>query len=143
MTLENFGNLNISQFIYQKRNEIPILNTVKITDYNWGRIDIIISQFCGNRIEYLPLLLDFNKIQNPFEIPIGKYIDIPDFDFIILNCKSFDIESEKIPGVNQSMDCKKVNRNLSVIINNIVESAPKLGALKKVTYNPDTGIIKF
>lgn len=144
MTYEELSSLKISEFIYNKRNEIPIINVVQITPYNWGRIDIIISQFCNNQIEYLPILFDFNKIINPFSIKMGRIIDIPDFDFIMLNCDIKDIDSQKIPGVNESMNCKEVNRNLSSLIgSDSIVTAPKLGALKKVTYNPNTGKIIF
>lgn len=152
MNLNQFGNNNqtISDYIYNNKESIPIVNVVKITPYLWGRLDIIINEYCDGVLEFLPILMDFNKLVNPFDLKIGQYLNIPDYQYVINSISLVDLGN--IPGVNNNMDCLEVNKDRETDMvtanNNTGKSRtvaiPKLNVnLKKVSYDTSTGKIRF
>lgn len=146
MFIDEFEETFVYQYIYENKNNIPILDTIKINDFLFGRFDIIINKYYHNKIEYLPLLLDFNNITNPIDVNIGRLIDIPDFDYVIQNLKKCNIfDNNIIPGVNNSMNNQEVN-NIKLTENNKSKTTaiPKLKITQKnVSYNKETGIITY
>lgn len=146
MFIENFDSVIVSKYIYNNRNKIPVIDVVKINDFLYGRLDIIVNRYYPGKMEYLPLLMDFNGITDPTDLNIGRLIEIPDFDWLIENideCKIFD--DEKIPGVNSSMISKEVNEsNKKEKTKSKTTAIPKLNiTLQRVSYDVDTGVIKF
>lgn len=148
MTLEDFGNNQvISDYIYQNKESIPIINVVKVTKDSWGRLDIIIFEYCDGQMEFLPILMDFNKITNPFNVPVGTLINIPDYQYILESIKTNTIDTQ-IPGVSNSMVCLEQNKtNIKQGITKNSDKTvgiPKLNiSLKKVNYDSSTGIITY
>ena len=53
----------LSSFNYDL-NDIPIIEVIRITNELWGRIDTIINKYYSGRMEYLKILLDFNKMHS-------------------------------------------------------------------------------
>ena len=125
------------------QENIPVLATVKINNSNYGRIDTLVNKYYQGNMAFLKFLMSFNKISDPIEIKLGMIFEIPDMNFLISQFEINNIlEVNKIPGVINSMDNKKVNN----ISNNSTTTVavPKLKiALKKVSYNSETGIITF
>lgn len=149
MTLEDFGsNQIISDYIYKNKESIPIIDVVKVTKEIWCRLDIIIFEYCDGNMEFLPILMDFNKIANPFDVPVGTLINIPDYQYIIEQLEINTVDTE-IPGVSNSMACieqNKINMDLNNANKNTDKTTgiPKLNiTLKKVSYDSSTGIIKY
>lgn len=146
MFIDEFEETFVYQYIYENKNNIPIIDTLKINDFLFGRFDIIVNKYYHNKIEYLPLLLDFNNISNPIDVNIGKIIDIPDFDWVIQNLKKCNLlDDNKIPGVNFSMNSQNNNDSLKQENNNSKTTAiPKLKITQKnVSYDKETGIITY
>lgn len=146
MYLSELTTTIVSNYMYENRDKVPIIDTVKINDFLYGRLDILLNRYYNGRMEYLPLLMDFNHITDPVDINIGRYIDIPDFDVLIQNlseCKIFT--DENIPGVNSSMICQEVNKSQQSDKSKTKTTAiPKLSiTLKKVSYDVDTGVITY
>ncbi len=153
MSPEEFGsNQIISDYIYQNKELIPIIDVVEVTKDSWGRLDIIIFEYCDGQMEFLPILMDFNKISNPFDVPVGTLINIPDYQYLTQQIKINTIDTE-IPGVSNSMVCLEQNINNiknkkttnSISSNkNKTTGIPKLNVtVDKVTYDSATGIIKY
>ena len=155
MSPEEFGNNQIiSDYIYQNKESIPIIDVVKVTKDSWGRLDIIIFEYCDGKMEFLPILMDFNKIANPFTVPIGTLINIPDYQYIIESIKTNTVfnadnnDDVNIPGVSNSMACITQNKlNIKQGVNKNSDKTigiPKLNVtLKKVNYDSSTGIITY
>lgn len=148
MDLTEFSdNQVISDYIYQNKESIPIINVVKVTPEIVGRLDILIFEYCDGLMEYLPILMDFNKISNPFTIPEGTLINIPDYQYVLQSITTLNLD-EKIPGVSNSMSCIQQNQsnkedglNLAA---NTTTGIPKLSVtLEKVKYDSETGIITY
>lgn len=146
MFVDEFEKTYVYQYIYENKDKIPIIDTVKINDFLFGRFDIIINRYYHDKMEYLPLLLDFNNITNPIDINIGKLIDIPDFDWVIQNLKKCNIFDDNIiPGINTSMNNQEVNNiQLSENTKSKTTAIPKLKITQKnVSYDKETGIITY
>ncbi len=153
MTLEELSyNQVISDYIYKNKETIPIINVVKVTKDVWNRLDIIIFEYCDGNMFFLPMLMDFNKIENPFNVPVGTLINIPDYQYVIQALEITEIFNDKIPGVSNSMSC--INQNIenriafgndgNSVTKNKTVAIPKLNiALKKVSYDATTGIISY
>lgn len=136
----------ISILIYQDKSTIPIIDTIEVNDFIFGRFDIILNKYYGafeNRMALYPLLLDFNNISDPTNIYVGMFINIPDFESY-LNQIEFAIY-DKIPGVNSTTNSNVINEmQLTAENDDTTLAVPKLGIKsKKASYNPKTGIIKF
>lgn len=151
MTLEEFGNNQvISDYIYKNRDSIPIINVIKVTKEIWCRLDVIIFEYCDGQMEFLPILMDFNKIANPFEVPVGTLINIPDYQYVI-EAIQINTVNTQIPGISNSMACieqninnSKTNKNNSNNTKSKTIAVPKLNiALNSVNYDSTTGIIKY
>lgn len=148
MSPEEFGNNQIiSEYIYKNKESIPIINVVKVTKDIWCRLDVLIFEYCDGMMEFLPILMDFNKISNPFDVPIGTLINIPDYQYVLQNIEINTVEKE-IPGVSNSMACIIQNQNNKKITkaskNNKTTGIPKLNVtVEKVSYDSTTGIIRY
>lgn len=146
MFSSNLSKTNVSRYMYENKNDIPIIDTIKITNFLYGRLDIVINRYYNGRMEYLPLLMDFNNIVDPLKINIDSLIDIPDFDLMIQNLTDNQIfVDDKVPGVNSTMVNREVNDAQKKESNKTSTTAlPKLNiTLRKVQYNPDTGKITY
>lgn len=147
MTIDETIINEISKYIYLNKNLIPIIDTVEINEFIFGRFDILLNKYYGsydNRMDLYPLLLDFNSISDPTYIYLGMFINIPDFESFI-NQLEFSNDSI-IPGVNNTTNSKIINRMEAEAAkdSDSTLAVPKLGIRgKKVSYNPETGIIKF
>ena len=148
MSPEEFGNNQvISEYIYNNKESIPIIDVIKVTEDSWGRLDIIIFEYCDGQMEFLPILMDFNKIINPFDVPIGTLINIPDYQYILQNI-SINTVDIQIPGVSNSMACIIQNQNNKKITKNNktvkTTGIPKLNVtVDKITYDGINGVIKY
>lgn len=141
--------VNVTNFVFENRSQIPIIATVKVTVDLWGRLDKIVNKYYQGQMEYYKLLLDFNRIQNPIDVKIGQMIDVPDFEQFVDSIQELDtFDTDRIPGVNESMNSLVVNTNKKNFTGNKnskeTVGIPKLKVkLKKVSYNPDSGMLTF
>ena len=144
---ESLLSLGIEMFLNTTPHDsIPLIAVKKIDNITYGRLDIFINKYYNGNMAYLPLLMDFNKISDPIEIKIGTTFELPDFNYIISQLSVNKIlEDDIVPGVSQTTDSKRLNKNLSETSkNNITIASPKLKIpLKKVSYDEETGIISY
>ncbi len=127
-------------------DSIPIIDIVKINNQNYGRLDTIITRYYNGNMEFLPILMSFNKISDPIEIKLGTIIKIPDINFILEQIEINQVlDNNIIPGVNKSMDNRLINSELLKLNSPIITTAlPKLKVtLKKVSYDASTGVISY
>lgn len=142
-------NVDISKFVYENRDQIPIIATVKVTTELWGRLDKIVNKYYQGQMEYYKLLLDFNRIQNPIDVKIGQMIDVPDFETYITNLSELELfDTDRVAGVNPSMNSLIVNSNNKNATGNKnskeTVGIPKLKIkLRKVAYDKASGIITY
>ena len=147
MTIDETIINEISKYTYLNKNLIPIIDTVEINEFIFGRFDILLNKYYGsydNRMDLYPLLLDFNNISDPTDIYLGMFINIPDFESFINQLEFSD--DNIVPGVNSTTNSKIINRieAESAKDSDSTLAVPKLGIRgKKISYNPETGIIKF
>lgn len=147
ITDEQFEELNIESFKHiNPIDDVKLINTIKIDKNLLGRPDIIINRYYYGEMKYLPLLLDFNNLSDITEMKAGMFFDLPDIDLLLKNIVITDIlESNNIPGIKQSTEPLMVsNETIISMVANQTTANPKLNiTLPKVTYNPETGIIKY
>lgn len=146
----NIDDIDISKFIYENREDVPIIATIKITNSNWGRLDTIVNKYYQGQMEYYKLLLDWNHIINPLNVKIGQMIDVPDFNYLLGKIIEINLfEDDKIPGVSSSMNSLVVNRERKESLKSNTNSSettaiPKLKVkVNKVKYDSQTGVITF
>lgn len=142
---EDYIENGIDKFIIDNRQQIPLIGAVKINNEIFGRLDIIINRYYNGQMEYLPILRDFNKITDDSELKIGKIIELPDVSFIEQNLSITEIlyDDEIIPGINKSTNNKLIN-NSNIISSTKTTASPKLKITQdKVTYDEETGVLKF
>lgn len=148
MFITDFNEAIVSQYMYVNRKNVQIIDTVVVNDLLFGRLDIIVNKYYPGKMEYLPLLMDFNRITDPTEIKIGTLIDIPDINNLILSMEvmdEIDADGHKVPGVLSSMVNSEVNTQQKNDSNKTKTTAiPKLNiTLKKVSYDTKSGMIVY
>lgn len=148
---------NISKFIYENRDKIPVIDTVIVTDMIWGRLDIVTNRYFrgliyeagyGEYVDVFPyyqLLLDFNNITNPIEIRIGQVIDIPDMIYVL---DSISLYTDSVCGVInngvKNLDSDNVQTIQRKSDSFKTTAIPKLKITqKKVNYDSVTGLATF
>lgn len=146
---------NIRDVVIANRDTIPVLDSVKITDLTWGRLDLIVLKHYSGLLQASPadslflfyqLLLDFNNITDPTNLKMGQVIDIPDLVTLLEYIETLLLEGaeQKIPGI---ISTQKYHTASGEIIEhlpvkqNVIYGIPKLKthSQKKVTYDPETG----
>jgi hypothetical protein len=72
--------------IIGNRIDIPLVAFVVIDDTTVCRVDLIVKHYWGaQNINDIDAFLKFNKVTNPFSIPIGKVLVVPDHDSLVDN----------------------------------------------------------
>jgi hypothetical protein len=69
----------------------------------------LLSEAAFNTVNYTDLMLMFNNIINPFYIPIGTYIRVPDLTFIQSKLQLYLQTNDKLIAATQSTNVVKVN----------------------------------
>lgn len=128
--------------------DVPLLNVIKITKLLYTRLDIIMLKYYNGNMKYLPIVLSFNKITDPVEMKIGMVFELPDIDTIINNITISEILSDEnpsnVPGVNNTVDSKIINKNIAYSKNNKTTASPKLNITVETTsYDSFSGTLKF
>lgn len=139
----------LSEFIHTRRNEIPIIDTIEVNEFIMGRFDIVINKYYGGLVgfETLPafhaLLLDFNNISDPTDVHEGMFIDIPDFESLMIQMEPIDLDD--IPGISHTTNSEVMNKEQkNEEKKDSTIGAPKINQRnKKASYDPKTGIFKF
>lgn len=135
----------ISKCLNTRKQDIPILDTIEVNDFIFGRFDILLNKYYGayeNRMALYPFLLDFNGISDPTSINKGMMIDIPDLDYLLEQIEVYN--ESMIAGVNLTTNSKAINETQSIEEADSTLAVPKLGIKgKKAKYDPVTGVIKF
>lgn len=146
ITSEQFDNNSISAFMIEHRNEIPLIDTVKIDNLLYGRFDIIMNRYYKGRMDFIQLVMDFNKISDPIEIKIGAIIELPDL-FALEDLTSVNniLDTDIIPGVNETPNSRTVNNSMAGNNKSLQTTAvPKLKIKKEpVSYDSETGVLKL
>ena len=137
----------IDKFQYLKKlSEIPLIGTLKIDNLLYGRFDIIINKYYNGFKKYIEPLMDFNKISDPTEVKIGMIIELPDFQTLEQQTKIIgDLEDSDIqlPGILKDISNSQNNSNAGVSSTQSVAS-PKLKiSLEQVSYDAESGKIKY
>jgi hypothetical protein len=128
--------------------DIPLINVIIIDNNLYGRLDIIINTYYNGNMQYLPLLMAFNKITDPTEIVLGQIFELPDIDSIleqILITQIIDDENgSAIPGINNTTNSSIINKTTANINTTNTVASPKLKiSLEKISYDANSGILKF
>lgn len=135
----------ISKCLNTRKQDIPIIDTIEVNDFIFGRFDIVLNKYYGayeNRMALYPFLLDFNGISDPTSINKGMMIDVPDLDYLLEQISIFN--ESMIAGVNLTTNSKAINKAEVLEESDSTLAVPKLGIKgKKATYDPLTGIINF
>lgn len=76
----------LSEFIAINRSEIGIIDAVWMDENLVNRLDLLCIRYYGT-IDMLDLLLEYNDIVNPFDVPLGKVIFIPEKTMLQNNTK--------------------------------------------------------
>lgn len=76
----------LSEFISIDRSEIGIIDAVWMDENLVNRLDLLCIRYYGT-IDMLDLLLEYNDIVNPFDVPLGKVIFIPEKSMLQNNSK--------------------------------------------------------
>lgn len=125
------------------KDEVELIDVIKIDNNLWGRLDILIKRYYNNDMSILPIILDFNEISDVTEIKIGTLIKLPYINSLETVTKlsvNNIYETEKVPGI-----IEKTKTNNFLIKNNSKQKAmPRLNLeLEKITYNKNTGEVIY
>lgn len=147
ITDEQFENNGLDVFEISNMLDIPLIGVVRIDKNSFGKLDVVINRYYNGNMKYLKLLMDFNKISDPTEMRIGQVIELPDFEYLLQNTKINSILDDNIiPGVSISTNNFVVNSSKQKNSTNSTKTtaSPKLKlTFNKVSYNNDTGMLKF
>ena len=91
----------LSEFITIDRSEIGIIDAVWMDENLINRLDLLCIRYYGT-IDMLDLLLEYNDIVNPFDVPLGKVIFIPEKSMLQNNTKPVII-NKLIREINTAM----------------------------------------
>ena len=92
----------LSEFIAIDRSEIGIIDAVWMDENLVNRLDLLCIRYYGT-IDMLDLLLEYNDIVNPFDVPLGKPIFIPEKSMLQNNTKPV-IVNKLIREMNTAMN---------------------------------------
>ena len=107
--------------VIENRQNVPIIDFVVIDEHTVMRLDLIALHYYKSYDE-LDLLLKFNRITNPFEVPIGKIVMVPERNALIAATKFTHMVSVKEArmkkdGVTSTAPGKKTFDTRSIIAN--------------------------
>lgn len=77
----------LSSYLNMNKDEIGILTAIRMDVNLVDRLDKICVKYYGT-IDLLDLLLEFNDITNPFDVPFGKVLFVPDKNNLIDQTKT-------------------------------------------------------
>lgn len=80
----------LSTFIEINKEEIRLIDIVIYDENLVNRLDKLTSYYYGSN-ELLDLFLDYNDIINPFDIPLGRLIFVPEVDALRSNYKQSNV----------------------------------------------------
>lgn len=143
---EIYGNNSIHDFVYTDMDKVPLIDTIKITNELFGRIDIIVNRFYSGRQELVKHLMDFNRLNDPTEMKIGMVFKLPDFKLLQNSTNINELDDNNIPGVLSDTNSQVVNQQNAAEnkIKNKTIAIPKLKIPSKVAnYDNDSGIITY
>lgn len=138
----------IDKFIIENIEEINLLDVIKLDKDNYQRIDLLIITRYGLRPgnkdfvnQILPLILSFNNLSDITEIQIGQIFRFPELESLFENIYVIEDEDD-VNGIAPLFQTQI--KNQKVKDKNKTRALPKLNIeLQSVTYNPETGIIKY
>lgn len=151
---DDFEKYELSQFYLNcDLTAIPIIDLLLIDNNVWGRPDIVLNKYYPNQLFLIPLLLEFNNINDISEMRIGEQLKIPDFDFYMNNLIIIDFLSDNavndMPGVLPNVDNAVVN-NLkqqstgnNLTTKTLANSKLGIELSQSKIYNNETGILTF
>lgn len=132
---------------------IEVIDQILITSDTVGRIDLIILKTYG-RLDVLPILLDFNNIESITDLRPGDIFYLPSLSQ--LNDKTIllqPLDEMEVNGIAEHEKESYSAKDAASVVDYMADKntdADKTFAnsklkvsLNKVTYNPETGIIKF
>lgn len=150
--MENYGYKNekyfdtseIGKCRIENIEDIPLMNIIRIDNYNYGRIDLICMMYY-HTLDVRSIILDYNKISDLIELKIGQILRLPDLQSLISNIKIQEDLTENCPGIIMTSDNRKYNESKNANGNsNETVACPKLDIAKRhVTYDEETGIITY
>lgn len=140
----------IEKYFIDDIDSIKIIDIIKIDKSTIGKMDMLILSKYGYRnkdyiTRFLPLILSYNNISDITNITIGTIIKFPDLSELISNLEiNNTFVSDNVSGVNK-VGYVESSLSISKNLNSGKTTAlPKLNiTLPKVTYEPETGIIRY
>ena len=140
----------IEKYFIDDIDSIKIIDIIKIDKSTIGKMDMLILSKYGYRnkdyiTRFLPLILSYNNISDITNITIGTIIKFPDLSELIANLEiNNTFVSDNVSGVNK-VGYVESSLSISKNLNSGKTTAlPKLNiTLPKVTYEPETGIIRY
>lgn len=88
------------QIVIKNKKDISIIDHIYITEDLVGRMDNICQHYYGTT-DVLDLFLKFNEIDDPFAVPIGKHLLIPDRNELKNACVIIDLDNIKSLNSNE------------------------------------------
>lgn len=80
---EDQSNVNMfSTFLNINRNDVEIIDQIIVDESISCKLDLVVKHYYRN-YDMMDLFLKFNQITNPFEVPIGTILLIPDLNSLI------------------------------------------------------------
>lgn len=137
------GNLHVPDIAALE--DIPIMDAVKIDNSTYGKYDMIVLSKYGT-IDVLPIVLSYNGIVDPVEIPLGFLFKLPDISYLQENIEINEaLEADVIPGICSSTNSQVVNQQqVGTSKAKITTALPKLQiTLPAVKVNESAGTITF
>lgn len=138
------------------RNNISLLDIVKIDERTCGRMDLICMSYYHD-ISYLPLLLEWNHITDIAEQKVGDLLEIPDMDdlskqlsdnqiFTFINDIALEDEGSSIdlPGVVSNTYNKNSTKSSKSTKSGVIIGNPTLNIeTKETSFDSTTGTITY
>lgn len=152
--VQKLSDIDISTIEIQNKNDIRIMNNIRIDNDLINRMDKIVmnikhipEQFA---LQIIPFIIDFNNLSNFCEFQINNYLKIPNIDSLLENITVHNVfdENDNISGVQNDFVEKNIKKEGKTKSSNLVMDkymgVPKLGIRRTpVSYNNDTTKIKY
>lgn len=137
----------IDNFLIENIENIDLIDVVKLDKTNYQRLDILLINKYGLRnnkdfvSHILPIILSFNNLSDITNIQIGQIFKFPDLEKLFENIYVIENDDD-INGINDLFQSTVNNQKTTP--KNKTKALPKLNIeLRNVTYNPESGIIKY
>jgi len=140
------GIYNVLNLQIIDREKVPILDIIRLDADTWGRLDLIVNSYYKSSdvkgIDYMQIFLDWNSINDVFELEVGRLLEIPDIIYYLLHYSSNTniFNTDDVPGVISPSLTNKFSSKFSKPNNTSANTKLEITQTPAV-YNPNTGIL--